>query len=526
MMDWAKAPQGRDQLVLFPTRLDDILAADHHVRLLEEVLSQLDWSPWEAAYDLRRGQPPIHPKVLASVILYGVLTGIRTSRALEEALHVRVDFRWLAEGRSIDHTTLSEFRRKKGAALKNLFVQIGLVARQLGWLSLETLAFDGTRMRANNRRRGSQTPDQLRKLKEELAAKFADLEAKTAALDARDEEVFGEQSSHQLEEELADVKRRRRRVDAALAEIERIEQSGGQAPKRVPMTDPQSRITPNKEGGFAPNYTPLATVDVDSGLIVSAGVIPGTDEDKHLIAELENVQEQFGLKTIPGEVLADGMMATGENLAECASRGISIYAPLPGSCDAENPAVRDDPSQPVAEEDRHRLPTKTKTYKGQKGPQLEKQAFVYDQGKDCYWCPLGKQLPYANTTSETSHGRRVVRRRYKSSREDCVECPLRSICLRGKAKQRTISREQHEAHREAHQAKMATAEAQEQYARRRHPAERPFATIKHQFGFRTFLLRGVEKVALEWLWLSAAFNLHRLFGLIRSGVDPPQPAPS
>ena len=524
-MDWAKAPERRDQLVLFPTRLDDILAEDHNVRLLEEILSQLDWSPWEAAYDLRRGQPPIHPKVLASVILYGLLTGIRTSRALEEALQVRVDFRWLAEGRSIDHTTLSEFRRKNGAALKNLFVQIGLVARQLGWLSLETLAFDGTRMRANNRRRGSQTPDQLRRMKEELAAKFAELEAKTAAADDRDKEVFAEQSPHQLDEELADVQRRRRRVDAALAEIERIEQAGGQAPKRVPMTDPQSRITPNKEGGFAPNYTPLATVDVDSGLIVSAGVIPGTDEDKHLIEALENVQEQFGLEAIPGEVLAYGMMATGANLAECAARGISMYAPLAGGCDAENPAVRDDPSQPVPEEDRDRLPTKTTNHNGQQRQQLEKQAFVYDDAKDCYWCPQGKQLPYANTTSETSHGRRVVRRRYKSSPEDCVECPLRSICLRGKAKRRTISREQHESQREAHQAKMATAEAQQKYARRRHPGERPFATIKHQFGFRTFLLRGIEKVKQEWLWFSSAFNLHRLLGLFRSGVDPPQPIP-
>ena len=111
-MDWAKSPQCRDQLVLFPSRLDDAIRPDHNVRLLDDILRQLDWSEWESAYDLRRGQPPIHPRILASVILYGLLTRIRTSRALEEALEVRLDFRWLVEGRSIDHTTLSEFRRK------------------------------------------------------------------------------------------------------------------------------------------------------------------------------------------------------------------------------------------------------------------------------------------------------------------------------------------------------------------------------------------------------------------------------
>ena len=96
----------------------------------DEILARIDWSPWEAGYDLTRGQPPIHPRVLASVILYGLLTRIRSSRALEEALSVRLDFRWLAEGRSIDHTTLSTFRKQHPEALKNLFVQIGLVARE------------------------------------------------------------------------------------------------------------------------------------------------------------------------------------------------------------------------------------------------------------------------------------------------------------------------------------------------------------------------------------------------------------
>ena len=131
---WAQAPQSRVQMVLFAERLDEVLAVGHPVRFLDEILSRIDWSVWEAGYDLKRGQPPIHPRVLASVILYGLLTRIRSSRMLEEALSVRLDFRWLAEGRTIDHTTLSTFRKKHPEALKNLFVQIGLVARELGQL--------------------------------------------------------------------------------------------------------------------------------------------------------------------------------------------------------------------------------------------------------------------------------------------------------------------------------------------------------------------------------------------------------
>ena len=520
-MAWAKAPQQRDQMVLFPRRLDEAVGADHLVRLFDDILTRLDWTIWEADYDLKRGQPPIHPRILASVILYGLLNRIRSSRSLEEALQVRLDFCWLVEGRSIDHSTLSEFRRKNAAALKDTFVQIGMVAREIGCLPLETLAFDGTRMRANNRKTGTRTPDRLREMKQELAEKFAELEAKTAATDERDDQRLGEESAHTLSDELADVQRRQQQVDSALAELERMEQAEETIPKRLPITDPQSRVTPNKEGGFAPNYTPLATVDVDSGLIVSTDVIANTDEDKHLVAAIQDTQEQFGLDASPPDVLADGMMATGENLSQCDALGVDLYSPLKGQSDTDNPALRDDPTQPVAANDRDRLPTKTVNSKGTKSKQLDKQAFVYDAQADCYWCPQGKRLVYVNTTRETRNGRRRIRRRYKASAEDCAECPLLTLCLQGKAKRRTINREQHESHRESHATKMSTVEAKEKYSRRRHPSERPFAVTKQVFGARRFLLRGLDQVKQEWTWLATAFNLTRLIGLIGGGAGPP-----
>ena len=525
-MNWARSPEDRDQMVLFPSRLDDAIGQDHVVRLVDDILRRLDWSKWEADYHLKRGQPPIHPRVLASVILYGLLTRIRSSRALEESLQVRLDFRWLVEGRSIDHTTISEFRRKHAPALQDTFVQIGLVAREMGWLPLQTLAFDGTRVRANNRRSGTRTPDRLREAKKELAERFAELEGKMAAADAQEDEVFGDQSAHTLSEELVDIENRQKRVDAALTEIERMEQAEVTVPQRIPVTDPQSRVTPNKDGGYAANYTPLTTVDVDSGLIVSVDVIPHTDEDKHLIAAIQDVQEQFAQDAPAAEVLADGIMATGENLAQCKDLSVELYSPVKGQQDGDNPALRDDLSHPVAEEDRPRLPRKSVKRNGKKSEQLDKQAFVYDAEKDCYWCPEGKPLEYENTTRGRHHGRHRIRRHYRTSVDNCQECPLRSLCLLGKAKRRTISREQHEAHREAHAKKMATDEAKEKYSRRRHAGERPFAVIKQVFGARQFLLRGLTQVKQEWTWLATAFNLTRLIGLIRGGIGPPLTPPN
>lgn len=520
MAEFARPPVGRDQLVLFSEKLDDIIPKDHPVRLLDDILEKLDWKAWTDSYVLVRGQPPIHPRVLVAAILYGIQKRIRTSRALEEALEVRTDFRWLVQGRSIDHTTISKFRTANKEAIGKLFVQIALVARELGHLPLATLGFDGTRIRANNRKTGARTPEDLRKAKEELAAKFKELEEKTAQADEQDDQSLCDQA--RLSKELSDVKRRRKQVDAALAEIDKLEKADQTVPARIPTTDPQSRITPNKHGGFAPNYTPMATVDVDSGVIVASGVISHTDEDKQMIPSVKEVMNSFSLEQAPKEMLADGMMSTGENLAQCKELGIDLYSPIKLGQVEGNPAIREDLSLAVPSDQVPKLPSTTTKHKdGTTTTQFHKNAFVYDAGKDVYWCPSGKALVFENKTSETENGRTRIRLRYLAKAHDCNSCPLRAHCIKPTTARRMVVHEQHESLRIEHAQKMSHPESQKKYGRRRHPGERPFAMIKSHFGMRNFLTRGLDNVCCEWNWQTAAFNLHRLMSLITSNTGPP-----
>lgn len=519
MRRWAEAPEQRGQAVLFAQCLDEVLPPDHTVRMLDEILGQLAWSAWEGKYHLRLGQPPIHPRVLAGVLLYGLLTRIRSSRGMEEALLVRLDFRWLAEGRTIDHTTLSEFRRQHGPELKDLFVQVCQVARALGLLRLEQLGFDGTRVRASNRRSGTRTPEELRKERDELAARFDEFTQQTDAADAREEELFESRSTHELPDDLRDQQSRLNKLNAVLQDLERAQEEGRAVPKRVPVTDLDARVMPNKDGGHAPNYTPLATVDIESGLIVAADVLNVVNEDGRLIPAVEEVQRQFGL-TPPPAVLTDGLNGTAANLAACEARGIVIYSPCDVPDPAANPALRDDPTQQVPESQWDRLPMHKARVQGKLHEQLDKSAFVYDEERDCYWCPQGEQLPYTATTSEANGSGRRIRRRYKAAEQVCASCPLRSRCLQGQAKARQVNREQYEAQRTRHAQHMAQPESQATYGLRRHPGERPFAMIKHHFGLRRFLLRGLERVQAEWHWAATAFNLHRLISLIRSRAGP------
>src|SRR5690606_17958579 len=109
---WQDAPMPREQLVLIPTALEEMIPADHPVRLVDEILDRLDWTLWEAAYNGKRGQPPIHPSIMAKILLFSMIRRIRSSRQIEYELKHSIDFMWLTSGRKIDHTTISEFRRK------------------------------------------------------------------------------------------------------------------------------------------------------------------------------------------------------------------------------------------------------------------------------------------------------------------------------------------------------------------------------------------------------------------------------
>ena len=555
----------RDQMVLFASRLDEAVDKDHLVRVVDQVLGRVDWRPMENLYHQPLGQPPIHPRVLCAVILYGLICRIRASRKLEEALQVRLDFRWLAQGMSIDHTTLSEFRRKHPDELRDLFVQVVMIGKELGLVTFQRIAFDGTRVRASNRRTGTRTPDQLRsqwlivssgsarafdaeiqngctintpcvrEMKAKLQAEFDRLSEKADAEDSEDEEVFaasrpdsgipGEEPDDDdptSDAQPSDAQRREQRrrqieqaqanVEAALAELEKIEDSSEKTPARLPVTDPESRLGKNKEGGFAPNYTPTATVDCDSGMIVDETVIPQSNESGELLPTIEQVQQDYGLDAPVPEVLADGLMATGENLRDCADAGVNLFSPVPGTHTGENPAVRDDPTEPVPADAISSLPMRNVTIDGQKEHRFDKQAFVYVEAEDVYRCPQGEALTKSSSYTTTESGKPVQRTRYRASETSCSSCPLATLCLSGKAKFRQIDRGEYDAaiEIERQKSKMQQPESQSIYATRRSVGERPFAVMKHIYGVRQFLTRGLSRVRQEWTWASVAFNLEIL----------------
>ena len=515
-MTWAVPPVARDQMVLFPSSLDDVIPEEHLVRDLDAILRSLDWSKFEEKYHGTLGARPVHPRVLSSIIIYGHLTRVRSSRQLEGALWCRLDFRWLAEGEQLDHSTLSIFRKQFADLLLGINTQFGLLAHQMGVTSLTQFGFDGTRLRASNARSKKVLVEKLDEIEQELQRTFAALEQQVAQADALDEEQLSGASlpvsSQKLAKKLTHTKNRLQAVRDAQAEIARVKAAQEPVPERIPLTDPESRISPNKEGGFAPNYTPLSAVDMESGLILDGDVIQNTDEEQHLVASLEAIESRFaeaGLKQHVESLAADGKFVTGPNLEALAERKTTFFGPIAAQPEIVN---RADGRTPIAAEHWPTLPTNV-VRKGKSGQpdqvQLAKEAFLYDATENCYWCPLGQKLSHAGQTSETRKGtkRRLVRQRYRSAASACEACPLRAQCLKAQATRRTLTHDQYEEHRQALRERMKADSSTAQRTRRQTEGERPFAVVKQQMGIRQLLLRGLENVKKEWRWMTSSSNM-------------------
>lgn len=511
---WQDAPMPREQLVLIPTALEAMIPDDHPVRLVDEILDRLDWSSWEATYHGSHGQPPIHPSVLAKTLLFAMIRRIRSSRQIEYELKHSIDFMWLTSGRRIDHTTLSEFRRKHPAELRKLFQQMIKLAIDLKVAHLGTLCIDGTRVLANANRYRTWTTERLTKALEQLDGQIAEALAGLEANDSLEEDLLGQDiSAEHLPAAVADLKSRREQISGLIETTQQMDQTRQKnrhkGPAQLPKTDPDSRILPNKEGGYAANFTPMAVTETLGGLVVDCEVLSGNVEHDQFCPLIDAVESNFDVRV--GRVLADSAYTTGSNLSAAEEERVELIGPLAETSCPDNPAIREDLTDPVAKGDWDRLPINPQTKR------LDKSAFVYDEEAKCYYCPAGKALTYL-ATRETTHGcgQPVQRKIYRCS--DCIGCPLADRCRKNpEAKRgREVTADQHEGARHRHRQRMQTEEAKVAYSRRQHIGELPFAVIKANFGMRRFLLRGLNGVGQEWRWASTAFNLTKLMRLWRA----------
>lgn len=334
--------------------LREVLPPEHLARFVVDVVAQLDMSRIYARYGSSGGQP-YAPEVLFGLLVYGYSSGVFSSRKIEQATYESIPFRFVAGDLHPDHDTIANFRKTFLEEIKELFVQVLLLAGEAGQLQLGNISVDGSKIHADASKSQAvsykglvELEAQLRREVEELfsLAEAADQTAMPEGFHGADELAFRQARLQRLAQAKAVLQARAdERYQAELAEYEakvrereeKARRTGrpprGRAPKppepgprdkdQYNFTDPGSRIMKNStDDGFDQHYNVQVAVDQESLLIVATTVSDHANDQQEAVPTIDALDPRVGQ---PAAAALDTGYFSQTNIEELESRGIDPY---------------------------------------------------------------------------------------------------------------------------------------------------------------------------------------------------------
>ncbi|MGH6917640.1 MAG: transposase [Geminicoccaceae bacterium] len=399
--------------------------------------------------DRGTGSAQYHPRMMLALLIYCYANGIFSRRRIERATHRDIGVRYVAANRHPDHDTIATFRRENFAAVAESFLQVLLLAKELKLLKLGVVSVDGSKFDANASKHRAVTYQRAGELVAQLRLEIADLLGRAEAADAS-----GEEDPQALPKEIARREALRAKLDAARYRLETQARARAEAER----ADWEAKVAAReKRTGRAKGKhpkPPQATPGGDEQSNLS-------DPDSRLMRKSRNheYRQAYNAQAV---VDAEGsQLILGARVSHCASDRNELGANI-----AAMPAAVGRPQTALADNG-------------------------YANGAEL------ERLAASGIEVLVATGAEGRRRRHDFR-------PARA----GPA-----AREAKAAWLQAMAEKLASAQGQALYQRRRQTVEPVFGIIKAVLGFTRFSLRGQGKVAGEWHLVALAYNCKRLHKL-------------
>jgi len=162
--------EDRAQVTLLPECLDDFIAEDNSVRVVDAFVEELDLQElgFDAVQPACTGRPAYHPAVLLKIYIYGYLNRIQSSRRLECECQRNLELMWLTGRLAPDFKTIADFRRDSGKGIRNVCRRFIVLCRELKLFSQAVVAIDGSKFKAVNSRERNYTEGKIARREREI----------------------------------------------------------------------------------------------------------------------------------------------------------------------------------------------------------------------------------------------------------------------------------------------------------------------------------------------------------------------
>ena len=459
--------EDRQQATLFPESLDDYIAEDSAVRVIDVFIDDLDLSGLGFNVEPNdTGRPGYHPSTLLKIYIYGYLNRVQSSRRLERETQRNVELMWLTGRLAPDFKTIADFRHDNGKAIRLVCREFVMLCRKLNLFSEAFVAIDGSKFKAVNNRDRNFTKAKMRRRLQQIDESIERYLGQLASAD-RQEATIAESKAQRLTDKIKALKQE-------MARLKKLEVRMLAAPdEQISLTDSDARsMATSGRGTGMVGYNVQTAVDAKHHLIVAHEVTNVGHDRAQLSKMAKQAKVAIGVDHL--DVVADRGYFHGEELLACDEARITTYLPKPQ--------------------------TSGNLAKGLFG----KRDFIYHSEDDEYECPAGQRLIYRFTREE--NGQTI--HRYWSS--GCPKCAMKDQCTTGDY--RRVSRWEHEAVIEA--AERRLDEEPQRMRVRRSTVEHPFGTLKAWMGYTHFQMKTLKHVSTEMSLHVLAYNLKRVLSIL------------
>ncbi len=501
-------PYNPDQLSLLPPSLDELIPANHVVRVVRQIIDQIDLDSLLKKYK-GGGTSSFHPKMMLSLLIYGYLSNIYSSRKLEQAVQSNIYFMWLCGMQRPDHNTINRFRSDKlKDVLKEIFGQVVLLMAEAGLVNIKQVYVDGTKLEANANKYtfvwGKSISNNKARIKEQLGDLWAYAQS-VAQEELKDNEptVFEKLDAQKVNQTIDRINEVLKDKPVAKKIKQKLRYAKKNWPKNLDKYEEQERLMGdrNSYSKTDPDATFMRMKDdhmrngqlkagynwqisTSGQYIVNYGMFQDATDFYTLPQHLADYQQLYG--QAPEVLVADAGYGSEENYEYLAQKEVEAFVKYPGFHKEQKAKGKIKPSEAF------------------KTPHL-----YYNEAQDYFICPMGQKMEKRYESRQTKKSGFVqVSSVYQAQR--CEGCPLRGACHKSKTNRIVQLNHKLKQHRTKARSQLLSDQGKAHRSQRPVDVEAVFGNIKQNKKFTRFLLRGLDKVAIEAGLIALAHNLAKM----------------